>query len=756
MKNDREKILQKLISLIESHFSDSIEFANLFGSWARFENEPDSDLDLMVVFKNRVIPLEKIEKFKEVFISFQLENNLIPDRSYPGEYVSIYDIKRAIGGYGFLKEEGFVEILPISSHQWTSFNEYRQWLSALGSPSLFLIGNKQKFKELKEISFFSITLLSMLATHENSFSLDEISRNLLKGDKEYLGFCHTQNTRDYLFSSLLHVVSLLISTQVVEPSNEEERFVLNRENALNKLPRIIEKSAFELNKKFLGFATTEEERQVFRKSVDIGMDFVLDDKRKVLNFEPETQIRGRFLEEIPNEGKGIDDILAEFKTSILDGSIRQSSPKYLAFPDSGNSVSSLAANILIGFTNQNLIATSKSAPTATFAEIQVIQWLRQLVGFEGSKDVPESALDVGGVITPGGTMANATALLVARCKSFPESRKKGLCNSSLKPILIIADDTLYHYSHIASFWWLGLGEENIVFVKALSDFRMDCDDLDKKLTQYNDGITSKVVAVVAQAGDSRTTTIEYFNKVAEVTKKHKVWLHVDACHGGILLFSQKHKHKMNGVEQADSISIDPHKGLCVPYSSSAVLFRDIKDSAFISKSTDITIQKGSFDLGQITPFLGSRAFDSLKLWFLIKHLGMEGIGKLVEYKYDIAKSWSKCISNSRFFECLNEVNLNSVVFSVSSDKIQKEYHRLLLNKKTIGEINKMIHDSIYKEGYLCIHTFDIIDVAQKIVEGKEKVRVLGVTLGNPNTLAADFPDHIEYLDEKAEEIIKNL
>jgi len=171
------------------------------------------------------------------------------------------------------------------------------------------------------------------------------------------------------------------------------------------------------------------------------------------------------------------------------------------------------------------------------------------------------------MMVTGGTLANTIGLLVARCRVFPESRKQGLTESNIKPILLITADTIYHYSHIAAFWWLGLGEENIVKINMLNDYRLDYNDLETKLITYNNGKTSKVVAVVAQAGDSRTTTIENFEKIALTTRKYNVWLHVDACHGGVALFSKNLKEKMQGIEMADSVSIDPHKGLGIPYSS---------------------------------------------------------------------------------------------------------------------------------------------------------------------------------------------
>ena len=96
MKEIREKIIQFVSKELEIHFSDELEFALIFGSWARSENRPDSDIDLMVVFKNQEIQHKKINEFKKRFIEFQLNNHLIPDNNYPGEYTSISNVRKAI------------------------------------------------------------------------------------------------------------------------------------------------------------------------------------------------------------------------------------------------------------------------------------------------------------------------------------------------------------------------------------------------------------------------------------------------------------------------------------------------------------------------------------------------------------------------------------------------------------------------------------------------------------------------------------
>lgn len=751
---NQDELIHTLSNKIMEQFPTEVEYAVIFGSRARLENKPASDIDLLLIFKDGSLIQSKVDEFKEFFIQFHVDYALIPDEHYPGEFITRSELEKAIAGYGFTYDQKHVEILPLAANEWTTFNEYRQWLSACAGPSQLIIGDPASFEELKTRCLQSIILLLLLSGSKDTFDQQEIITRLLDEGKEYLGFCNTNYTRQYLDRHLPLILSKLEQQGLVLIS--ENKYTVRRSNAINSLNRLTDKSEFDLKSKFLGDIGKEYGEKVFRKCLDIGVDFITNNHHKVLNFYPEQKVQANLLENIPEKGQALEQVISEYQTKILDGSIRQSSPNYLAFPDSGNATSALAASILECFTNQNLIATAKSAPTGTFVEVQVIHWLRQLIGFANPKEIPGNALDVGGVMVTGGTLANTIGLLVARCKVFPESRKQGLTESNIKPILLIAGDTIYHYSHIAAFWWLGLGEENIVKINMLNDYRLDYDDLETKLVTYNNSKTSKVVAVVAQAGDSRTTTIENFEKIALITRKHSVWLHVDACHGGVALFSKNLKAKMQGIEMADSISIDPHKGLGIPYSSSAILFRDLADLQLISKSTDITIQKSSFDLGQITPFLGSRPFDSLKLWFFMKHLGVDGVGELVDYRFSLAKKWSITMNESKYFIALNNVELNSVVFSISPEKLQSHYPDITFDSSLINQINQSLHNLTYTEGYMCIHTFDIIDVTEKIIPSKQKLRVLGVTIGNPHTSDSDFSGHLEYLEKLLEKIINSL
>lgn len=434
-----------------------------------------------------------------------------------------------------------------------------------------------------------------------------------------------------------------------------------------------------------------------------------------------------FAEAIPREGCALDEILAVCRDSLLPGVIRQSHPLYLAFPDCGNAVSGFIAELYVALLNQNLIAVEKSAPSGTFFEIQVIRWLRQLIGYDLGA-FPQDAVSVGGLMVGGGVGGNAVALLAARSRAYPNARMQGMCGVQRPPAVFISGDTLSHYSHLASAWWVGLGEENVFAVDSERDFTMSIKHLASSMAlAHKDG--RRCVAIVAQAGDSRTMAIDRLHEIADLAEKYGAWFHVDACHGGALLFSAHRRALLEGISRADSVVIDGHKGLCLPYTCSALLFKSPIDLRRLAKSTDITIKPGSYDLGQITPFAGSRRFDSLKLWMLVRHLGVNGIGHLVDSRFELASYWKSLIDRSELFVSLNDVTINSVAFSISPGAPAR-----LLSPDRIGRLNQEVHDRVYLDGRCCIHSFDLRDCGGRLGFPRgTRLRVLGVTIGNPLT-----------------------
>ncbi len=488
---------------------------------------------------------------------------------------------------------------------------------------------------------------------------------------------------------------------------------------------------------------------LFSKAVKVGQLF--QKRKKIIKSYTKEALIKKIKKDLPIEGKSLKEVFLEFE-KYLPYCVNQSNPRYLAFPDSGNFPEAIIADILKTFLNQNLIADVKSAPIGTYIEIQIIDWFRQLVGYKKDNCFPNGIGNIGGVLCFRGVMSIVTSLLVARSKLKKNSFQEGFQE---KDTYLIVPDIIDHYSTELSLGYLGIGTKNIVKVKLDEDFKMDITDLKKKIERIKSQ-GSKILAVVAYAGDSRTMRIDSLKKISKICKKENIWLHVDACHGGALLFSDKLNKRLEGIKYADSISLDPHKTLGVPYPCSLALFRRPKDLKLVSKFYDSTIIKDTYDLGQITPFIGSKSFESLKLWFLLNVQGKNGLGKEVERRFKLANYFKKMLDKEENFSTLNNVNINSVCFLY----FPLELKNLLFtsrNKKEILEfidkLNKNIHDSLYKKGDLCIHTFKLTDEGNRANFKKYgKRQCLGIILGNPLTNKKNLNSSFNILNNESNKI----
>lgn len=349
----------------------------------------------------------------------------------------------------------------------------------------------------------------------------------------------------------------------------------------------------------------------------LGLEFRLgkQNENQVFKYMSNETLKYLVEEDLPRAGKDLESIFLELE-KIADASIAQFHEKYMAFPDTANSLVGVAADILIPLLNQNMIAVDRSAPIATFIEIQLLQWIREVIGFEKRplSDV-RSLSDVGGMWTSGGNMSNHIAVLTALHAKFPQLRKDGLCTLKTRPMIVLSRD-IAHFSFKSAAIALGLGEAGILWAKTKGNFNSDADDIRSRLDQRTHDQTPFMLVCVA--GNCRTTSIDNILEMRKIADEYRLWLHVDACHGGNLLFSEKEKTVLEGICLADSVSIDPHKGLFLAYPSSYVIFKEPADMTLFSRYPNQVRQDGIFDLGLITPFYGSRGFESMKLWLLIK------------------------------------------------------------------------------------------------------------------------------------------
>lgn len=473
----------------------------------------------------------------------------------------------------------------------------------------------------------------------------------------------------------------------------------------------------------------------FQDAVKLGINFKLNNKVNESHFKKEMLNE---LLDLPLNESTPEEILIEFKEKILPYCTNFSSEKFMGFPDAGNSISGITGAIISDFMQQNLINSSFCAPIATFTEIAVVNWLRKIIGYE-TKNI-NNIWDTGGIITYGGTGSNTTAMLLARENYNNNTMINGVQNP--KNYKIIIPKGIGHYSIRSASMWLGCGD-NIIEVDTV-DFKYDLDKL-KKVLMDNKG---QVMCVVAYVGDSRTMTIDNLHEIYDIVKgiDKNIWLHADACHGFSLAFSEKMKYKIDGIELFDSISTDPHKVLAIPYCISALLIKDAEKMKLITSTSDLIMQE-DFAYGQITPFIGSKSWVSLKLWFAIKSFGVKGYGKLIEQRCEMANYLKKKIINSNDFVVLNDVNINSVVFMYVVDK--KDILKKDINK--LNSLNMSIYNRLLEEGEYYLHKFTIPD-NKGIIKKNAIVMPLRYMSGNDNLTKKDIDKMLEHVRKTGKEI----
>lgn len=468
----------------------------------------------------------------------------------------------------------------------------------------------------------------------------------------------------------------------------------------------------------------DEARSFFEKVLDVGINFKIQDRvndKKISKEKIE-----HILSDLPHEGASVEEVLDEFEEAVLPYCSNFASTKFAGFPDAGNSVGAIGGGILCNFLQQNLINQSFCAPSGTFVEIAVIQWLREAVGYK--KTNPRDIWEVGGIITSGGTASNTIGMMLARENKEPVTLEKGIVDP--ESFKIIVPKGISHYSIKSGQMWIGCGS-NLLEVET-NNFRYNIDKLRATLSK-NKG---KVMAVVAYVGDSRTMTVENLDVVANVVRSvdKNIWLHADACHGFSLGFSSKLRHKIKGIEKFDSISTDPHKVMLTPYTLSALLVREPENMKKITSFSDLIMQE-PFAFGQITPFSGSKSWKSLKLWFMMKTFGKKGLDELITKRHELAVYLFKKIKKDSDFVVLNNVEINSVAFFYVGGR------ELCIEE--LNKVNKSIYLQMTEGGEYHIHQFSIPD--NGVFKKGELVYPLRFMSGNPNMTREHVDNMVEYI-----------
>ncbi|MBW1797989.1 MAG: aminotransferase class V-fold PLP-dependent enzyme, partial [Deltaproteobacteria bacterium] len=388
---------------------------------------------------------------------------------------------------------------------------------------------------------------------------------------------------------------------------------------------------------------------------------------------------------VPDSPNLIKDVLSEIKTKVIGHSVKVGNPYYIGHMTSAIPYFMILLEMIIAALNQNQVKI-ETAKASSFVERELVAWLHRLIFaradkfYEKNIQNPRVAL---GNVTSDGTLANMTALLVAREKAFPsEGNFPGLRVAGMEPALrhygytrgVIIVSTRGHYSIIKTANLLGMGEENVLNIPVDANNRIDIKRLRrrvKSLLKSKGKEKTKIIAIVGIAGTTETGNIDNLEALAETSLEAGAHFHVDACWGGSALLVDEFRPLFKGIEKADSVTIDAHKLLYCPMSMGVVLFRSEKDLRFIRHTSKYVIRRNSVDTGRFT-IEGSRPFACLKPWAALKIIGREGYGLLFKQARKSTNNLKSILDNCGNFETLNNPELFILTYRFIPETVRKQ------------------------------------------------------------------------------------
>ncbi len=394
-------------------------------------------------------------------------------------------------------------------------------------------------------------------------------------------------------------------------------------------------------------------------AVDLARRWTADsvgDRHPIFPDMAGVDLKKRLHEPLPARGRSAKSLLRQVERDLVPFLRDSGNPRFFGYVQSPPSAAGIAGDLLASAFGQNLTSW-RSAPAATEIERLVIDWLRQIAR------LPAAA---GGLLTSGGSMATFIALSVARTTHAPPETVRGGLGKLGRRLMTIYVSDQGHMSVPRAAELLGLGTGSIRIIPSDRRFRMDPTALDHAITEdKNNGHIP--FCVTATAGTVNTGAIDPLARIARITHRHGLWLHVDAAYGGPLALSPRYRPLLAGLGQADSVTLDPHKWLYAPLDAGCVLFRDgnaaratyatAGDYATVFETGD---REGYafFDHG---PEL-SRRWRALKVWMLFKYHGTQRLARRIEEEVELARHMAARLQNEEEIELLAPTETSIVSF----------------------------------------------------------------------------------------------
>ena len=416
----------------------------------------------------------------------------------------------------------------------------------------------------------------------------------------------------------------------------------------------------------------------FRKYGHELIDWIADyfetvESKPVLAQIKPGDIKKQLPESAPITGENMEDIFSDVDLIIMPGMTHWNHPNFMAYFNSTASLPAILGDFLSTAFNTNAMIW-KTSPASTELEEVLLSWFREMLR------LPKKFF---GIIYDLASVSSMHAIAAAR-----EEAKSKYEDFDVNRLRLYCSDQA-HSSIEKGVITLGLPLESVVKIKTDDQFRMLPSVLNEAIIRDIDNHLQPF-CVVATVGTTSTTSIDPVDEIVKISKQHKLWLHVDAAHAGSAAIVPEVRSILSGVEDADSMVVNPHKWLFVPIDLS-VLYTSKPN--VIKKAFSIVPEYLKTDEeSEVINYMDygiqlGRKFRSLKLWFLIRYFGVEGLQNIIREHLRLGEMFADFIDRHQNFERLAPTPLSTVCFRAVPNKEMSEEELNVFNKALMDEIN---------------------------------------------------------------------
>lgn len=422
--------------------------------------------------------------------------------------------------------------------------------------------------------------------------------------------------------------------------------------------------------------------RAFREEAHKLVDWMADYLEQKEKYPVKSQVKpgeiiGQLPESAPGEAEPFHAVMEDFENIIMPGMTHWQSPNFYAYFPANSSYPSLLAEMLTATLGAQCMIWETS-PAAAELEERMMQWLAQLIGIPA---------DWAGVIQDTASTATFVALLTARERASAfRINEEGFDGAEHYRVYC---STQTHSSVEKAVKMAGFGRKNLVFIDVAADTLTMQPQALRAAIQQDKAAGLTPLCAVAAFGTTGTTALDPVGEIAAVCAEEGVWCHIDAAYAGSALILPEYQHLIKGIEQADSFVFNPHKWLMTNFDCTAYY---VKDKASLIRTFEILPEYlKTKTQSQVNDYrdwgiqLGRR-FRALKLWFVMRSFGVEGMQKVLRGHMNLAAWVQKQIEESQDFELLYPVTLNLVCFRYNPGQMDEEALNTL-NETLMHQLN---------------------------------------------------------------------